>query len=88
MGSFSNKATVGALTPYPGEVAEAKRFPNGSVCRIAGKFGPNEAIPPGAIVGAWKVDSQGTIVGDFIRNPNYDPLRWPLKDSDEVRDSV
>lgn len=79
MDSFSNEIEIGALTPYPGEVEEAKRFPNAHVYRIAGHFGPNDAVPPGAIIGAWKVDAQGKIVGEFIRNPNYDPKRWPVK---------
>jgi hypothetical protein len=28
-------------------------------------------VPPAAVVGAWKVDERGKIVGDFIPNPNY-----------------
>jgi len=63
--------------PFPEEIAEAKRYPNGTVCRIAGHFESNERVPPGAIIGAWKVDAQGNIIGDFIRNPKYDPNRWP-----------
>jgi hypothetical protein len=27
--------------------------------------------PPEAILGAWKVDAKGIIVGAFIPNPNY-----------------
>ena len=79
MDPFSNEAEIGALTPYEGEVEEAKRFPNAHVCRIAGDFGPNEAVPSEAIIGAWKVDAQGKIVGEFIRNPNYDPRKWPSR---------
>ncbi len=66
-------------TPYAGQIAEAKRYPGGSVCRIAGVFGPNEAVPPEAIVGAWRVDQNGRIVGEFIKNPNYDPKRFPAR---------
>ncbi len=65
------------LAPLPGEIAEAKRHPNGWVYRIAGKFGPNDAVPPEAIAGAWKVDEHGRITGEFISNKNYDPVRWP-----------
>ncbi len=74
-----NPVEIGSVTPYPGEIEEAKRFPNGHVYRIAGHFEPTDAVPPGAIIGAWKVDAQGKIVGDFIRSPNYDPKRWPAK---------
>jgi hypothetical protein len=63
--------------PFPGEVTEAKRNPNGYVYRIAGQFGPNDRVPPDAIIGAWKVDANGNIIGSFVKNKNYDPNRWP-----------
>lgn len=65
--------------PYTGEIEEAKRNPNGWVYRIAGTFGPADIVPPEAIVGAWKVDVHGEIVGSFIRNEKYDPVHWPAK---------
>jgi hypothetical protein len=71
--------------PRPGEIEEARHYPNGWVYRIAGKFGPNDDVPPEAIMGAWKVDANGHIVGDFIVNKNYDPDRWPyLKNAGNV----
>ena len=57
--------------PLPGEVEEAKRNPNGWVYRIQGTFGPDEAVPPEAIVGAWKVDGKGKIVGEFTANSKF-----------------
>ena len=72
---------IGLLAPYPGEVEEAKRFPNAHVYRIAGCFNAVEAVPPEAIIGAWKVDAQGKIIGGFIRNPKYDSKRWPAQKS-------
>lgn len=54
-------------------VQEAKRNPNGWVYKIEGQYTPNEYVPPDAIVGAWKVDANGNIVGDFIPNPKYNP---------------
>lgn len=69
----------GTIRPHPGELEEAKRYPNGWVYRIAGKFGPTDSVPPEAIIGAWKVDSDGKIVGAFIPNGKYDPARWPAK---------
>lgn len=64
------------VTPFRGEIEEAKRTPGGWVYRIAGPFGPKDRVPPEAIVGAWKVDADGKIVGGFVRNKNYDPNRW------------
>ena len=55
----------------PGETEEAKRHPNGWVYRINGTFGANETVPPEAIVGAWKVDGEGKIIGDFIPNSKF-----------------
>lgn len=63
--------------PSPGEVAEAKRHPNGWVYRIAGKFHDNERIPAEAVVGAWQVDANGNIIGSFVPNENYDAKKWP-----------
>jgi hypothetical protein len=65
------------MKPHPGEIAEAERIPNGWVYRIAGRFAPHERVPPEAIIGAWKVNAEGEIVGSFIENKNYDPQRWP-----------
>lgn len=64
-------------TPLLGEIEEAKRSPNGWVYRIAGCFAPSENVPPEAIVGAWKVDGGGFIVGEFVPNPKYNRERWP-----------
>ena len=50
---------------------EGKRNPGGWVYKIEGNFGPEDAVPPEAIVGAWKVDEDGNIVGHFIRNPKF-----------------
>lgn len=63
--------------PLEGEIDEARRNPNGWVYRIAGKFTPTERIPAEAIMGAWKVDNLGKIVGNFVNNEKYDSERWP-----------
>jgi hypothetical protein len=65
-------------TPFREEIDEAKRTPNGWVYRIAGRFGPSDDVPPEAVVGAWRVDAQGDIVGAFVRNQKYDPKRYPV----------
>ena len=61
------------MKPTRDACAEARKHPNGCVCVIEGPYGPNDAVPPEAIIGAWKVDSAGKIVGEFIPNPNYRP---------------
>ncbi|WP_438480689.1 hypothetical protein [Oleiharenicola lentus] len=61
------------MQPMPGEIEEAKKTPNGWVYRIKGNYRPEEAVPPQAIVGAWKVGASRKIVGDFIPNPKHLP---------------
>ena len=58
-------------TPSPEAVEEAKTTPGGWVYEILGRFGPDDAVPPEAIAGAWKVDEAGQIVGEFIPNPRF-----------------
>jgi hypothetical protein len=55
----------------PDLIEAAKKIPNGYVYKIDGQFGPNDAVPPEAIMGAWKVNEAGNIVADFIPNGNY-----------------
>ena len=78
MGGF-NKESLDVTKPFPGEISEARNNPNGWVYRIAGHFLPHEDVPPEAIVGAWKVNDQGEIVGEFKANSNYDSSRYPGK---------
>ena len=52
-------------------IAEAKKRPGGWVYEIVGDFGPHDEVPPSAIRGAWQVDLDGNIVGEFQRNPNF-----------------
>jgi hypothetical protein len=74
-----DKETLNSIKPFPGEINEAKHNPNGWVYRIAGNFLPHEDVPPEAIVGAWKVNNNGEIIGEFKINPNYDPKLYPSK---------
>jgi hypothetical protein len=53
--------------------AEARANPGGWVYAIGGGYDATEAVPPQAIKGAWKVDENGEIIGDFVANPNFDP---------------
>lgn len=58
-------ASPTAVVPTPEMVAEAKANPGGWVYQIAGGFGPNDRIPPEFIKGAFKVDEDGNITGEF-----------------------
>ena len=60
-------------SPTPEAAAEAKRNPNGWVYKIVGDYGRDDAVPPEAIAGCWKVDEHGNITGDFVPNPNFTP---------------
>ena len=53
--------------------AEAKTRPGGWVYEIVGDYGPDDAVPPTAIRGAWKVDQDGEIVGAFLPNVMFRP---------------
>jgi hypothetical protein len=61
------------MQPTEAARAEAKKHPGGHVYAIDGNYGPNDAVPPDAIKGAWAVDARGELVGEFIPNPNYKP---------------
>lgn len=52
-------------------IAEAKANPNGWVYEIEGDFGPDDAVPPEAIRGAWKVGPTGELTGKYEANPNF-----------------
>lgn len=56
---------------------EATQNPGGWVYEIEGSYDPDGAIPPEAILGAWKVNDAGEIEGDFIPNSNYQPGTEP-----------
>ncbi|WP_080934341.1 hypothetical protein [Xanthomonas albilineans] len=57
----------------PDVVQAARENPNGWVYKIEGKYGPTEHVPPEALVGAWKVDANGNLTGEFMSNPQYKP---------------
>jgi len=59
--------------PTEEAIAKAKENPGGWVYKIDGECSAEPVVPPEAIVGAWKVDSKGKIVGPFVPNPNYRP---------------
>ena len=62
---------ISGRQPPQAAIEEAKQNPNGWVYEIDERFDPNGAVPPEGIVGAWKVDDNGIIVGAFIPNRAY-----------------
>ncbi len=59
------------MKPTDAARAEARQNPGGWVYAIDEIYGPDGAVPPEGIKGAWRVDENGEIVGEFIPNPNY-----------------
>lgn len=62
---------VDARKPPPDLVSEARRFPGGWVYEVEGDFGPKDTVPPEAIRGAWAVDQDGNLTGEYKENPRY-----------------
>jgi len=58
-------------TPPLGAIKEALNYPNGFVYEIDPEFENKDNVPPEAIKGAWAVNENGVITGEFIPNPNY-----------------
>lgn len=56
----------------PALIAEARTKPGGWVYEIVGDYGPDDAVPPTAVRGAWKVGDDGQIVGGFLPNPAFE----------------
>ncbi len=54
-------------------IKAARENVNGWVYKIEGPYGPTDYVPPEAIVGAWKVDANGNLTGEFVSNPKYRP---------------
>jgi hypothetical protein len=59
------------VKPTQEAILEASKNPNGWVYVIDEAFKDIEEVPREAIVGAWKVNEKGVIIGDFITNVNY-----------------
>ena len=62
-----------SLKPSQGEIEEAKKHPNGWVYRFDTAFSEDETVPPEAIIGAWKVDDEGKLTGEWSQNKNFIP---------------
>jgi hypothetical protein len=72
--AFGGKIAVNERPELPAAlIAEAKTKPGGWVYEIVGDYGADDAVPPTAIRGAWKVGEDGEVVGDFLPNPVFEP---------------
>ncbi len=67
--SFDNRNVK--RTPTKEAIAEAQKHPNGWIYEIVGAYTNEDAVPPEAIKGAWKVNEKGIIEGEFITNPKF-----------------
>ncbi len=70
--------------PTDEEMMAARFRPGGVVMRLHRSLDPAGEIPREAIIGAWRVNGRGRIVGDFQVNPDYDPVRWPDASVEDV----
>lgn len=70
---MDNKSRVSYSPSKPSNelIKEAKRNPNGWVYVIDDSLVVDGSVPPEAVVGAWKVDHNGNIEGEFLSNPSY-----------------
>ncbi|MBL0741390.1 hypothetical protein [Chryseolinea lacunae] len=50
---------------------EALKYPNGYIYILEKEYQGKDDVPADKILGAWKVNETGVIVGPFILNPNY-----------------
>ncbi|MBT2163086.1 hypothetical protein [Zobellia barbeyronii] len=55
----------------PELIEEAKKHPNGWVYVLDKEYEGKGEVPPEYIKGAWKVNGNGIIEGDFMPNPKY-----------------
>jgi hypothetical protein len=53
--------------------AAARQHPGGWLYEIDPFFDPDGDVPPHGVRGAWKVDEEGEITGEFQASPNYLP---------------
>lgn len=62
-----------SIPRFPPEeiIRQARLQPNSWVYQIDGNYGASDDVPPEAVMGAWQVDGDGNIVGEFLPNPNY-----------------
>ena len=68
--------------PTEEAILQARSNPGGWVYEIVGRYNQDDAVPPEAIAGAWKVDETGNIIGEFIPNPRFGMTKPPIERPD------
>jgi hypothetical protein len=62
------------FNPDTAAIEAAKQNANGWVYKIDFQYPSQDQVPHEAIVGAWKVNAQGVIEGEFVPNARYCPI--------------
>ncbi|MFE2583194.1 hypothetical protein [Streptomyces sp. NPDC059378] len=73
MGRFGLGARRRGIPKEPALLAAAAENPGGRVAEIDARYldDPNGYVPPEAIRGAWLVDSNGKLTGEYEENPRH-----------------
>lgn len=73
MGLFGSRSRRKGIPDEPALRAAAAENPGGSVAEIDPSYidDPNGYVPPEAIRGAWVVDSNGQLTGEYQENPRH-----------------
>ncbi len=68
---MSAELSVGA-PQVPSELRElARRAGGGWMDEIVGNHDPAGEVPITAIKGAWRLDANGDLTGEYVHNPHY-----------------
>ena len=66
------------VVPTEEELELAARHPNAFIYRLSSRVKDARGVmPDDAVIGRWRVNRSGRIIGNFMSNPKYDPARWP-----------
>lgn len=69
-------------------VEEAKKLPNGHVYEIDWEYPEGVAIPYNSIKGAWKVDKNGLLTGEYWVNEDYRPVQVSDREPPDIKVKV
>ncbi|MBO0683264.1 MAG: hypothetical protein J2P45_08930 [Candidatus Dormibacteraeota bacterium] len=50
---------------------QARRAGGGWLDEVVGEHSPTSPVPITAIRGAWRLDANGDLTGEYVANPNY-----------------
>ncbi|MFC8362949.1 hypothetical protein ACFUIY_24130 [Streptomyces griseorubiginosus] len=73
MGRLGRWSRLKGIPSEPEFLAAAAENPGGSVAEIDPEYidDPNGYVPPEAIRGAWVVDDNGKLTGEYRENPRH-----------------